>query len=90
MKHILTYEELGNLGSRWQREAIDKIQRLAEATARYNGEIWTESAESLARSAKYRMALHRGSYVGIWDVRFATPPRVMPGTEDVSRRLRNR
>lgn len=72
--------KFADLPADWQTEAIAKVARLAEARTRYNGEIWAESSFDLAAAATFEIARWNGRPC-IWGVRFATEPRVVPGTE---------
>lgn len=78
MKRLFKFHDLP---AELQSEAIAKVQRLAELTAREYGEIWTESSADLARAATFTVARNRGHITGIWSVRFASEPTVLPGTE---------
>lgn len=66
-----------------QNAGVAKIQRVAELTAGYRGEIWVEPARSLAESARFTVIRDRdGEIAGIWDFKLAHPPTVVPGTEE--------
>lgn len=80
MKRILPFAALSPA---MQSAAVAKIQRVAELTAGYRGEIWTESARTLAERARFTVLRDReGEIAGIWDFKLATPPTVLPGTEE--------
>ena len=80
MKRILPFSELSPA---MQNAAVAKIQRVAELTAGYRGEIWAESARTLAESARFTVIRARdGEIVAIWDFKLAHPPTVLPGTEE--------
>jgi hypothetical protein len=80
MKRILPFAELSPA---MQNAGVAKIQRVAELTAGYRGEIWTESARTLAESARFTVIRDRdGEVSAIWDFKLAHPPTVMPGTEE--------
>ena len=70
-----------DLSPAMQRKAVEKIARLAVLRAEYNGEVWLESSEELARAARFEVYRVQGELAGIWAVRFARPPLVLPGTE---------
>jgi len=70
-----------------QTAAIAKVQRMAEGQARYNGEIWSESARTLASTATFTVTRSHGEITGIWGVQFARFPRIHPGTEATRRQL---
>ena len=80
MKRILPFSELSPA---MQDAGVAKIQRVAEMTAGYRGEIWIESARTLAESARFTVIRDGfGEVSAIWDFKLAKRPTVMPGTEE--------
>ena len=80
MKRILPFSELSPA---MQNAGVAKIQRVAELTAGYRGEIWAESARTLAESARFTVLRDReGEITGLWDFKLARAPKIVPGTEE--------
>lgn len=84
MKRLFKFQDLS---PSLQSQAIAKVSRLAALTAREHGEIWIEPAPALAQAATFTVTRYQGEITGIWNVRFARTPKIMPGTERRSLRL---
>ena len=75
---IFSFSELS---PEMQHAAVAKVSRLAVMRAAYCGEVWAESSRDLAERARFVVYRQRGEIAGIWEVRFARAPKVVPGTE---------